>query len=137
MVLQCVIQTPSNPGAVLYPGALLDLAATVNGLAFDGAIGFAAVGNERYVPLGGVDFMQLGDGSLDSVFEIDNYRLIRVRWFWIESDTTPDDFLNSDLLPATPPVGATGRLALDFELISDPQTTVSLFFQDFLANPAP
>ncbi len=132
-----VLQSPSNPGAVVYPEALLDLSGSVNGLNFSGAIGFAVVGNDRYEPLGRVDFMQLGDGSLDAVFEIDNYRLIRVRWFWIETDTTPGDFLDSDLLPATPPEGLTGRLALDFELISDPQTTVSLFFGDFVASPAP
>jgi len=40
-------------------------------------------------------------------------------------------------LPESPPTGVTGRLALDFELISDPQTTVSLFFDDFLVDPAP
>ena len=132
-----VLETQPNPGAVLYPGALLDLTGSVNGLNFSGAIGFAVVGNERYVNAGGVDFMQLGDFSLDEAFEIDNYRLVRVRYFWIETTTTPDDFLDSDLLPATPPEGLTGRLALDFELISDPQTLVFLFFDDFLINPAP
>ena len=132
-----MLQTLPNPGPVLYPGPVLDLAGSVNGQDFLGAIGFAVVGNERYVNAGGVDFMQLADGSLDTAFEIDNYRLIRVRSFWIETSTTPNDFLDSDLLPATPPEGLTGRLALDFELISDPQTTVILFFDDFVANPAP
>jgi hypothetical protein len=63
--------------------------------------------------------------------------LVRVRYFWIESVTTPGDFLDSDLLPSTPPEGLTGRLALDFELISDPQTLAILFFDDFVTNPVP
>ena len=132
-----VLETQPNPGSVLYPDALPELSGSVNGLNFSGGFGFAVVGNERNVPLGGVDFMQLVDSSLDSVFEIDNYRLTRVRWFWIETSTTPDDFLDSDLLPEAPPVGFAGRLALDFELISDPQTRVALFFEDLQVDPAP
>ena len=132
-----VYETQPNPGAVLYPEAVLDLTGSVNGLNFLGAIGFAIVGNERHAPLGGVDFMMLGLGTLDSAFETGDYRLIRVRLFWIETGTTPDDFLDSDLLPTALPVGFTGRLALDFELVSDPQTVVSLFFEDLLINPAP
>ena len=132
-----VLQTQANPGAVLYPGAILDLAGSVNGQSFSGAIGYAVVGNERYVNAGGVDFMQVGDATLDSNFEIGDYRLIGVRHFWIESVTTPGDFLDSDLLPATPPVGLTGRFALDFELISNPQTIARLFFDDSVINPAP
>ena len=125
-----------NPGAILYPQALRDIVGSVNGLGFSGAIGYAIVGNERHAPLGGVDFMMLGDGTLDSAFEIDDYRLIGVRYVWIETSTTSEDFLDSDLLPETPPIGVTGRLALDFELISDPQTTAILFFEDFVVNPA-
>ena len=133
-----VLDGPTNPGAVVYPGAVLDLAGSVNGQAFSGAIGFAVVGNDRFQPAGGVDFMQLADGSLDSGFEIDNYRLVRVRGFWIETDTTPGDFLDSDLLPAAAPAGLIGRLSLDFELISDPQAApVNLFFEDFVLAPAP
>lgn len=132
-----VLEGPSNPGSVVYPGAMLDLTGSVNGLTFASAVGFGVVGNDRYQPLGGVDFMLLGDSSLDTMFEIDNYRLIRVRSFWIETDTTPGDFLDSDLLPATPPDALTGRLALDFVLISDPQTEAIVFFDGFTLAPAP
>jgi len=125
------------PGSVIYAGAVLDLTGTANGLAFGGATGFAVVGNDRYANAGGVDLLMLGDTSLDAGFEIGDYRLIAVRWFWIETDTTPDDFLASDLLPATLPEALTGRLALDFELISDPQTTISVFFDGFTLTPAP
>jgi len=132
-----VLDGPTLPGAVVYPQAMLDLTGSANGLTFAGAIGFGVVGNERYQTLGGVDFMQLGDSSLDSGFEVDDYSLIQVRWFWIETDTTPGDFLDSDLLPATPPDALVGRLALDFALISDPQTEVSVFFDGLTitANP--
>ena len=132
-----VLDGANLAGAVVYPGAMLDLTGSVNGLKFAGAVGFGIVGNERYQPLGGVDFMQLGDGALDSNFEIDDYRLIGVRWFWIETGTTPDDFLASDLLPATPPEALIGRLALDFERISDPQTQPILFFEGLALAPAP
>ena len=132
-----VLDGANLAGTVIYPGAVLDITGSVNGLTFAVAIGFAGVGNERYQPLGGVDFMQLGDGSLDSGFTIDDYQLIGARWFWIETGTTPEDFLDSDLLPATPPEALTGRLALDFVLVSEPQTEVSLFFEDFVLTPAP
>jgi len=127
------------PGSVVYAGAMLDLAGTVNGFAFSGAIGFASVGNDRYVvnDPAGADLMTIGDLSLDSGFEIGDYRLIGVRWFWIEGVTTPDDFLASDLLPATPPEALTGRLALDFELISNPQSTSIVFFDGLMVSPAP
>ncbi len=94
------------------------------------------VGNDRFEPLGMTDFMLLGAGNLDSGFDIDVYTLTNVRWFWIETDTTPDDFLASDLLPAAPPALA-GRLALDFALISDPQVEASVFFQDFTVTLSP
>jgi len=81
--------------------------------------------------------MLLGDATLDTDFAIDDYQLIGVRWFWIETDTTPGDFLDSDLLPATPPEGLTGRLALDFALVSDPQIEATVFFEDFVLTPAP
>ena len=132
-----VLDGPTLPGAVTYPDAMLGLDGTVNGLAFSGDIGFAVVGNERYQTLGGVDFMLLGDATLDTDFAIDDYQLIGVRWFWIETDTTPGDFLDSDLLPATPPEGLTGRLALDFALVSDPQIEATVFFEDFVLTPAP
>ena len=126
-----------NSGSVVYPEALLDINGTVNGLTFSGAIGFGVVGNERFQSgADNVDFMQLGDGSLDSTFEIGNYRLIQARGFWIEGSTTQEDFLQNDLLPETPPEGLTGRMALDFELIDSPGTQSSVFFQDFVITPA-
>jgi hypothetical protein len=57
--------------------------------------------------------------------------------FWIEGDTTPDDFLQSDLLLAELPVGLTGRVSLDFALISDPNITASVFFEDFSVTLSP
>jgi len=132
-----LLDGPPLTGTAVYPEAMLDLVGTANGLAFSDSIGFTSVGNERYEPLGFVDFLSSGIGmTLDNGFDIDNYRLLRIRWFWIETDTTPGDFLDSDLLPATLPSQA-GRLALDFALISDPQTEVSVFFEGFTVTPSP
>lgn len=132
-----VLDGPPLTGAAFYPEAVLDIIGSANGLAFSDTIGSAAVGNDRYEPLGFVDFLSSGTGmSLDSGFDTGDYRLLRVRWFWIETDTTPGDFLDSDLLPATLP-NLVGRLALDFALISDPQIEVSVFFDGFTITPTP
>jgi hypothetical protein len=128
---------PTAPGGVVYLDAMLNLAGTVNGMNFTDPIGFAFVANDRFGA--GVDFVSLGTGlSLDnSGFpDVAGYTLTDVRWFWIETDTTPDDFLASDLLPAAPPM-LVGRLALDFELAIDPQVTATVFFEDLTITPSP
>ena len=78
----------------------------------------------------------LGGGSLETGFETGGYTLANVRFFQIEGDTTENDFLASDLLPANYP-SEVGRLALDFNPTGDPNTTVSVFFDDFVATPSP
>ena len=132
-----VIDGPPAPGAPVYPESVIQVTGSANGLAFSDSIGGTLVGNDRYAVLGNVDILSMSTGqTLDSGFEIDNYRLTRVRWFWIETDTTPFDFLDSDLLPeALQDLG--GRLAMDFELISDPQTQVSVFFEGFAITQSP
>ena len=111
------------------------MAGSVNGLNFTDALGIAIVGNDRFEPTQ-VDFMLLGAGNLDSGFDTGGYTVTGVVWFWIETDTTPGDFLSSDLLPTAPPA-LTGRLRLDFALISDPLIEVPVFFEDFTITPSP
>ena len=57
--------------------------------------------------------------------------------FWIEGSTTPDDYLQSDLLPAALPVGLTGRISLDFVLTGDPNITANVFFEDISVTLSP
>ena len=130
-----VLPGPTLPGAALYFEAMQDMTGSVNGLNFADALGIAVVGNDRFEPTQ-VDFMLLGAGNLSSGFDIGGYTLFGVSWFWIETDTTPDDFLSSDLLPTAPPA-LTGRLRLDFALISDPQVEAGVFFEDFTITPSP
>jgi hypothetical protein len=133
---------PVAPGGVVYLDAMLDLDGSVNGMDFTSPFGFAFVANDRFGA--GVDFMSLGTGPLITGFDVGGYTLTDVRWFWIEgaggtgtppSTCNPPDFLASDLLPAAPPTTHFGRLALDFELISDPQVLATVFFQDFAITP--
>jgi hypothetical protein len=141
---------PFAPGGVVYLDAILDLAGSVNGMNFSGPMGFAFVANDRCCLGGGNDdFMTLGVSLFldNSGFgDIGGYTLTGVRWFWIEgangtgtppSTCNPPDFLESDLLPAAPPTTHYGRLALDFELISDPLVTANVFFEDFAITPSP
>ena len=132
-----VLPGPILAGAAAYFEAMQDLTGSVNGMNFADALGIAVVGNDRFAldPLP-TDFMSLGAGNLDTGFDTSGYTLRNVRWFWIETDTTPDDFLSSDLLPAALP-GITGRLALDFELSSDPQVRATVFFEDLIVTLSP
>ena len=75
-------------------------------------------------------------GSAETGFDVGGYTLVNVRWFQIETDTTPNDFLDSDLLPVNYPSDV-GRLALDFNPPGDPDTMVTVFFDDFVATPSP
>jgi hypothetical protein len=131
-----VLTGPTQPGSALYAGSLLDMAGSVAGLNFADAFGFSVVGNDRFgVDL--VDFLSISAFGLDSGFEIAGYTLTAVRPFWIEGDTTPGDFLQSDLLPAALPIGLVGRIALDFELTADPNIRASVFFSDFSVTLSP
>ena len=131
-----VLPGPTLPGATLYLGAMLDLTGTVNGMSFSDPTGIAVSGNDRFQNLGGVDFFSLAAGMLETGFDVGGYTLVNVRLFQIETDTTPNDFLASDLLPVNYP-NEVGRLALDFNPPGDPNTTVSVFFADFVATPSP
>jgi hypothetical protein len=125
-----------DSGATLYVGAMLNLAGTVSSMSFSDPTGFAVSGNDRFQAQGGTDIFLLGAGSMETAFEVGGYTLANVRWFQIEGDTTVNDFLDSDLLPTNYPTEI-GRLALDFNPTGDPNTTVSLFFDDFVATPSP
>jgi hypothetical protein len=131
-----VLDGPTLPGATGFLGAMLNLAGTVNGMSFADPMGIAISGNERYQTLGGVDFFMLSAGSAETGFDVGGYTLVNVRWFQIETDTTPNDFLDSDLLPVNYPSDV-GRLALDFNPPGDPDTMVTVFFDDFVATPSP
>jgi hypothetical protein len=131
-----VLPGPTLPGATVYLGAMLNLTGTVNGMNFSDPIGIAVSGNERYQTLGGTDFFSLAAGSMETGFDVGGYTLVNVRWFQIETDTTPNDFLDSDLLPTSYP-NEVGRLALDFNPPGDPDTRVSVFFEGFVATPSP
>jgi hypothetical protein len=131
-----VLPGPTLPGATGYLGAMLDLAGTVNGMSFSDPTGIAISGNERYQTLGGTDFFMLTASSMESGFDVGGYTLVNARWFQIETDTTGNDFLDSDLLPTNYP-NEVGRLALDFNPPGDPDTTVSVFFDGFVATPSP
>lgn len=131
-----VLPEPTLPGAAIYFGAMQDMTGSVNGLNFADGLGIAIVGNDRLEPAK-VDFMLLGAGTLSSGFDTGGYTLTGVVWFWIEGDTTPGDFLSSDLLLTAPPAALTGRLRLDFALISDPLVEASVFFEDFTITASP
>ena len=132
-----MLSGPNLPGAPLYAGAVLDLQGSVNGMAFTDPLGYALVGNDRFVPQGGADFFSVAAATLGTGFEISGYVLDDVRIFLIENDTTQEDFLNSDLLPNSVPIQR-ARLALDFVLQSDPNVTTSVFYNDaFIIADAP
>ena len=132
-----VVTSPALPGSALYAGSVLDMTGSVGGMIFEDPFGFSVVGNDRFVP-NLTDFLSVAAGSVSgTTFEISGYTLTNVRMFWIEGDTTPDDFLQSDLLLAALPVGLTGRVSLDFVLTSDPNITASVFFQDFSVTLSP
>ena len=117
---------------------MLNLTGTVNGFDFADPSGFSVVGNDRFqLPPDLVDFLSVSAGSAEVAFETNGYRLTNVRMFWIEGSTTPNDFLQSDLLPDTLPVGLTGRLALDFELTADPNVNATVFFDDLTISQSP
>lgn len=131
-----VVTGPALAGSALYAGSLLDLTGSANGMNFADAFGFSVVGNDRFEP-DKTDFLSVAAGSADTGFEASGYTLTNVRLFWIEGSTTANDFLQSDLLPDVLPVGLVGRVALDFELTSDPLVTASVFFQDFTVTLSP
>ena len=100
-------------------------------------LGPSVVGNDRFQP-DNVDFLSVAAGrNLLTGFDTTGYTLINVRLFWIEGSTTPDDFLQSDLLPEVLPAGLVGRLALDFEQTDDPSIQVSVFFDDMTVSLSP
>lgn len=115
------------PQTVPAPGGLFvhlfgsgNLAATVQGFDIFDSFGAALVGDEQTAtgPPGGTDLLVLtAEPQLlptDLVgFELDGFRLVNVRLFWLETLFGAPDFLSSSTLPATLPTFA-GRLALDF-----------------------
>ena len=132
-----VVTGPAVPGAAIYAGAPTSIAGSVNGLNFSDSSGFVVVGNDRFVNTGLTDFLSVAAGQLDTAaFEINGFTLVDVRLFWIESDTTIEDFLVSDLLPTALPE-IEGRLALDFTPTADPGVETSVFFDGLFVSPMP
>jgi hypothetical protein len=129
-----VTQGASAPGSALYVGSVLDIAGTANGSVFADSSGNTVVGNERFVPTGQTDFLHFAAPLIETPFTVNGYELSAIRWFWIEGDTTEEDFLNSDLLPQSLP-GLTGRLSLDFTLPDNQDVTVSVFFEGLVVTP--
>jgi hypothetical protein len=115
------------PQTLPLPGGLFvhllgssGLAATVQGFSIADGLGSAVVGDEQTVtgPPGGSDLLVLnaepqGPPSDLVGFELNGFRLVNVRLFWLETLFGAPDFLSSSTLPATLPTFA-GRLALDF-----------------------
>jgi hypothetical protein len=134
-----VLRGPALPGAAIYIDILPAISGSAAGMNFADAGGLGIVGNDRFQP-NVVDFLSvaaISEDGLDTTFEAAGYTLTNVRLFWIEGSTTPDDFLQNDLLPAELPVGVIGRLALDFELTADPLVTASVFFEDLSITVSP
>ena len=132
-----VVTGPAVPGAAIYAGAPTSIVGSVNGLNFSDSSGFVVVGNDRFVNTGLTDFLSVAAGQLETAtFEINGFTLVDVRLFWIESDTTIEDFLVSDLLPTALPE-IEGRLALDFTPTADPGVETSIFFDGLFVSPMP
>jgi len=114
-------QSSAGPGGTfVHLFASGNLAATVQGFDIFDPIGGAVVGDEQTLtgPPGGSDLLVLNaEPQLLPTnivgFELNGYRLVNVRLFWLETLFGAPDFLSSSTLPATLPSFA-GRLALDF-----------------------
>lgn len=114
-------QSSAGPGGTfVHLFASGNLAATVQGFDILDPFGGAVVGDEQTLtgPPGGADLLVLtAEPQLlppDIVgFELNGFRLVNVRLFWLETLFGAPDFLSSSTLPATLPSFA-GRLALDF-----------------------
>lgn len=112
-------------------------------LGFTDPRGVVAVGNDRGVVgfPGPVDILNLfSDPGLTSSslrnfsgFTLGDYRLARVRFFWIETQSVPEligDFLDDEDLPLALP-GFHGRLGLDFVRSADASPTAYAGFLFF------
>ena len=64
-------------------------------------------------------------------FDIGGYRLVNVRMFWIEGELGITDFLRRQDLPTLLP-RFEGRIAFDFDLITDPSVREFVFFDGFV-----
>ena len=116
---------------------MLDMTGDIGGMIFTDPFGFSVVGNDRLLP-NETDFLSVTTAIIfGTTFEINGYTLSNVRMLWIAGVTTPDDFLQSDLLPAALPVGLTGRVVLDFFLSSDPNITTTVSFEDLSITLSP
>ncbi|TAK94424.1 MAG: hypothetical protein EPO09_09695 [Aquabacterium sp.] len=147
--------------AVIYLGtppalAFSGLSGSVGGHSFSDPYGTVAIGNDRPESSGVQDVIHItadptpkvGSNTTPSnyprqlsTFEIGDYRLDNVRFFWLQGADGADDFLTSTDLPAQLPAHA-GVLALDFVRISDPGNLAntpyynnSVFFGNLLVQP--
>lgn len=127
-------QTVSVPGGLfVHNFGSSGLTATVQGFDIADPSGSAVVGDEQTVtgPPGGSDLLVLAaEGQTLPAniigFELDGFRLVNVRLFWLETLFGAPDFLSSSTLPATLPTFA-GRLALDFVPVTGGPTGFAFF----------
>jgi len=116
------------------------LTVTVQGFDISDGAGAAVVGDEQTLtgPSGGSDLLVLSaerpllPPDL-SGFELNGFRLVNVRLFWIETLFDAPDFLTSSTLPAALP-SFSGRLALDFVPVTGGPTGFA-FFDGLRAEP--
>ena len=126
-----------SPGSVIYGGTLTNVEGSVDGMNFSDAAGVTVVGNDRYVPGGLTDFLNVAAGEANfSGFEIDGFTLVNVRMFWIEGQLGIVDFLSSEDLPTVLPDFG-GQLALDFTPTANPGVLFRVFFVGLFLSPIP
>jgi hypothetical protein len=129
-------QTVPGPGGIfVHNFGSSGLSATVQGFDINDPFGSAVVGDEQTLtrPPGfqTADLLVLaaeGQTLPTNIigFELNGFRLVNVRLFWIEGLLGAPDFLSSSTLPATLPAFA-GRLALDFVPVTGGSTGFAFF----------
>lgn len=136
-------QTAGNGGSI-YNLSITELQGSVGSRTFTDPGGYTAVGDDIRLSAGAppTDWLQLGAdptaaGSTKNIvgFDLPGYRLVNVRLFWIEGQSTPDlvdDFVSSQALLASLPT-FNGRLGLDFVPLTGGATTF-VFFDGLLVK---
>lgn len=125
----------ANNGGV---SAFKSLQGSVGGLNFSDASGNASISNGQYlgyydvVSLGSDPVLKVGMNSFDFAnpernfqgFLANGYQLVNVRMFWVD---TAGQMVASNSLPNALPTRS-GRMALDFVQLSDPNNTANIGF---------
>ncbi len=136
-------QTAGN-GASIYNLSITNLQGSVGSRNFTDPGGYTGVGDDIRLSAGAppTDWLQLGAdptaaGSTKNIvgFDLPGYRLVNVRLFWIEGQSTPDpidDFISSQALLGSLPT-FNGRLGFDFVPLTGGATSF-VFFDGLLVN---